>query len=161
MKTYYGVKSYAQIFNATHKVCNALGRGSNNQAPNLILETISAETQMGTFPDCTTKSGYGLCQFDPVGFYDVINRTRRSDKAKVKNKFGYDLNTVRLDQLNDDPVLSIILCRLKYKLRPEPIPNDIMSRAVYWKRFYNSSAGKGTVEHYLESAERNLYTKEL
>lgn len=154
---YYGLTSRSQIFNSVHKVCGVLGRGRNGAAPDMCLETIAAETQMGTYPDTTKNSGHGLTQFDQIGFIDVVQRTRAGDKQKIKDKFGYDLDTVLIEDLDTDPVLAIIFMRLKYKLRPEEIPADIVSRAIYWKRFYNSSEGKGTTDHYLESAERHLY----
>lgn len=160
MKLYYGLKTASQIFNYTHQVCNVLGTGCFGTAPDQILETIAAETQMGTFPDTTTESGHGLTQFDQIGFDDTVARAQPKDIALVEQKFGYKLKELNVKDLDEDPKLSIIMCRLKYKLRPEPIPKDVVSRAAYWKRFYNSSEGKGTVEHYLESVERHLHKRE-
>ncbi len=154
---YYGVLCYSQIFNTVHKVCRKLGMGKKNNAPAMVLETIAVETQMGTYPDTTENSGHGLTQFDKIGFDDTVARTRTRDKEIVKNVFGYDLDELTVRDLDENPELAIIMCRLKYKLIPEPFPTDIVSRAAYWKRFYNSTMGKGTIEHYLESAERHLY----
>lgn len=160
MKLHYGLKSPSDIFNITYRVCAALGWGANDTAAALIQETIAAETQMGTYPDNTSESGHGLTQFDEIGFRDVVERTRDKDKHIIRKKFGYQLSELTVKDLDNDPTLAIIFCRLKYKLRPEPIPSDIVSRASYWKRFYNSALGKGTIEHYLDSAERHLYPEE-
>lgn len=158
---YYGVLCNSQIFNTCHKVCRQLGMGKHKKAPELLLETIAAETQMGTYPDTTKNSGHGLTQFDQIGFDDVVTRTRNKDKEIVKRIFGYDLDEIAIRDLDENPELAIIMCRLKYKLRPEPIPEDVVSRAAYWKRFYNSSEGKGTIEHYLDAAERHLYPQHI
>lgn len=115
---YYGVVCYSQIFNTCHKVARHLGMGRHDNAPDMLLETIATETQMGTYPDSTENSGHGLTQFDQVGFDDVIRRTRQRDKDTVKAVFGYDLDTITIRDLDDNPELAIIMCRLKYKLRP-------------------------------------------
>ena len=43
----------------------------------------------------------------------------------------------------------MIFARLKYILIPETIPTTIEGRAKYWKKFYNSVDGKGTLDHYV------------
>lgn len=141
------------------EVCDVLGHGLNKMGPALLAETAAVETQLGNYKDPTPNgAGYGICQFDLIGFQDVIRRTRARDKAKVLDYFGYYLDGSKLEDLGDDPLLSLIFCRLKYRLIPDLIPTDIVSRASYWKRWYNSELGKGTVEHYLKAAETHLYS---
>ena len=128
----------------------------------MLLETACAETALGKYADPTPNgAGHGLCQFDQIGFDDVKARTRQKDKNLIYVGFGYDINNCQLSDLDNDPLLSFIFCRLKFKLRPEPIPKTVEGRARYWKQFYNTEAGKGTVEHYLESARIHLYSGEL
>lgn len=43
-----------------------------------------------------------------------------------------------------------LFTRLFYRLIPEAILETIEGRAKYWKKYYNTVLGKGTVEHYLE-----------
>ena len=33
---------------------------------------------------------------------------------------------------------------------PESIPTTLKARAAYWKKYYNTSAGAGTVDKYLK-----------
>ncbi|WP_373083233.1 hypothetical protein [Zhongshania sp.] len=42
------------------------------------------------------------------------------------------------------------MCRLHYYRRPEPIPVTIRGQAEYWKKFYNTVHGKGTVDKYIK-----------
>lgn len=42
----------------------------------------------------------------------------------------------------------------KVMRRPEPIPETVPEQAVYWKRFYNTRRGHGTVELYLDKWTR-------
>lgn len=44
----------------------------------------------------------------------------------------------------------IVACRLHYWRVPQPLPKTLEDQAVYWKVFYNTSKGAGTVEHFKE-----------
>jgi len=154
-KLYYGLTSKEHAFALAEQVCEALGGGINAEL--MLLETACAETQLGQFEDPTPNgAGRGLCQCDHIPFYDVISRTRGKHITAVKNAFNINLYRVKHEQLNDDPLLAFILCRLHYKLIPETFPEHQQGRAQYWKKHYNTVLGKGTVEHYLESVTRVL-----
>jgi hypothetical protein len=51
--------------------------------------------------------------------------------------------------------LQSAFCRLHYRRIPKYLPkaNDLMAQAKYWKTFYNTIKGKGTVEHFMEANE--------
>ena len=72
-------------------------------------------------------------------------------------KLFYVCTVMHVD-LIADPKLCFIFCRLHYLLRPEEIPLSLRGRAEYWKQFYNSMAGKGTVRHYMDNANAYLYS---
>ena len=61
-----------------------------------------------------------------------------------------DLSLIEWEHLRYNPYLSLIFTRLLYRFVKEPIPSTIEDRAKYWKKYYNTEAGKGTPEHYLE-----------
>lgn len=153
---YYGLESKAQAFELARQVCDVLGHGENNRAVEMLLETAAAETGLGTFPDRTENNGFGLCQNDRIGVEDIKKRAKERDRQRIIEHFGYDIRTVRPEELKEDPLLAFIFCRLHYKLIPNPIPSDLHNRATYWKWFYNTKAGKGTPEHYIKAAQRHL-----
>lgn len=63
-----------------------------------------------------------------------------------------DIDTVLwLMRLDDNDKIGVWFCRAHYRRRPEPIPSDIQSIAEYWKRWYNTYQGKGTVNEFLEN----------
>ncbi|DAB27330.1 MAG: hypothetical protein A2513_04360 [Sulfurimonas sp. RIFOXYD12_FULL_33_39] len=150
---YYGLISQNDIYKAVDRVVECLGGGA--AAKMLLLETSAAETDMGDAHDLTWNTGIGLMQFDKIGFDDVKIRTSQAKKQKVKECFGVDIDKVIHTDLRWSPLLSVIFARLKYLLVPNAIPNTIGGRAEYWKRWYNSSLGKGTPEHYLAMAQKN------
>ena len=155
MKYYYGVESRSQVETFIRRICTTLG--GKRYVEKQMLETTCVETRNGTYPDAHKETkGVGLCQHDDINIRDLkLNGEPRHFK-KIKEVFGYDIPNIELKDLAEDPLLSLICCRLSYKRIPAKIPATIVERAVYWKRYYNTEAGKGTVDHYLEAVESIL-----
>jgi hypothetical protein len=74
----------------------------------------------------------------PVNWPDVI-------------PFGAVLWALRL---NDNDRIGVLFARVHYFRVAEPVPGTVEEQAGYWKRWYNSAAGAGTVEQYLGNWER-------
>jgi len=147
---FYGLTSRTHLYDITDDVVNCLGGGEN--AKKLLLETAAAETGMGEAVDKSWWVGIGLMQFDKIGFDDVKQRTSELYKEKVLACFGVDIDRVEHTDLRWSPLLSVIFARLKYRLVPSAIPSTLDGRAAYWKKWYNSELGAGTVEHYISAA---------
>ena len=51
---------------------------------------------------------------------------------------------------------STVIARIYYLRFPEPLPdaNDIEAMAQYWKKYYNTYLGAGTVEDWVEGYKR-------
>ena len=49
--------------------------------------------------------------------------------------------------------LQAALCRLHYRRVPSGLPKagNLEAQAKYWKEFYNTKLGKGTIEHFIEA----------
>lgn len=135
------------------KIVSCLGGGNN--AEKLILETAKVETGLGTLKDRTRLAGMGLTQFDNKPFYDIKNRSKRF-KNKIKNELGIDISMVHWEHLRYNPFLSFLFTRLFYLTIREKIPNTLKERAKYWKKYYNTYLGKGTIEHYIESNQESI-----
>ena len=45
--------------------------------------------------------------------------------------------------------LAVMFCRLHYLRVNQPIPETICEQAAYWKQYYNTKYGAGTVDKYL------------
>jgi len=71
-------------------------------------------------------------------------------RNKIKADLGIDIQLVNWDDLRYNPTLCLLFTRIFYLLRKPKIPTTIEGRAAYWKKWYNTRLGKGTVEHYLE-----------
>lgn len=53
---------------------------------------------------------------------------------------------------------SAAMTRVHYRAlkAPLPKPGDIQAQAAYWKKYYNTAAGKGTVEEYLRNWNKHV-----
>lgn len=151
----YGLVALAQVKHFAQAVCEVLGKGEQNAAVWLLCETVAVETQFGTFKDSTPNgAGRGLAQIDKISFDDVQARAARADIDALKAAFDIDIKNIEWDDLNFSPLLALVFARLHYKLRPGAIPLTMKGRAEYWKKFYNSLRGKGTVDQYIVSAHK-------
>jgi len=149
----YGLISKKHLDDTILEVTRVLGDGANNTAHLLLSETAQTETSYGDYPDMNLFSGYGVMQFDDVGINDTIARTPQHIKDLIKKTWGIDLDYVNGFAMQWSPLLSVVMARLKYRLIPQEIPKSRNARAMYWKKWYNSELGKGTVEHYLEATK--------
>lgn len=57
-------------------------------------------------------------------------------------------------RLDDNDKIGALFARMHYFRVPAHIPYDITGQAEYWKRYYNTVAGAGTVEQYMHSWAR-------
>ena len=152
----YGVVNATQIKDTVNYICSILGNGANNNACKLLLETAGAETALGKTRDLTIGAGQGICQFDRIGFDDVVERIKLSDYIIIQERMGIDIKLVRWEDLRYNVLLSFLFARLKYKKIPEEVPTTMEKRAIYWKKYYNSTLGKGTLGHYLSANKKQL-----
>ena len=145
----YGVINLKRIDEDAQMICDCVGHGLYETAKEMIIETAIAETGLGQIEDKTVGAGMGLTQFDEMPFNDIKTRTMKL-RPQIQKYLKIDISLVNWDDLRFNPFLSLLFTRLHYWLKGDPIPATIEERAKYWKLHYNTKAGKGTVEHYLE-----------
>jgi hypothetical protein len=116
----------------------------------MIIETAITETGLGRIKDATEFAGMGICQFDKLPFNDIRDRSIPKWRDKILKELEVDIAIIEWDALRYDSFLSLLFCRLFYKLVPAKIPDTMEVRAAYWKQYYNTKFGKGTVEHYIK-----------
>ena len=150
---YYGLTRKGQAEEIIFDVVRVLGGGIN--AIDLIAETAMQETNLGSYRDMSNYgAGIGLCQCDPIAFDDTKARTKNSVKAKIMLELVVNIDGVSHIELAHSPMLAAIWCRLHYLLRPGAIPDTVLGRAEYWKHWYNSELGRGTVAEYVHNESK-------
>ena len=112
----------------------------------------------------TYRSGYhgGIWQVDDTGFFDtqdtVSHRKALNNKfLKIREVFNIDWPSVRWEDLRK-PLYSGLAARLKLSNVEDQIPlsSKIEEQGQYWKDYYNSEDGAGTVEKFVEDVEALL-----
>lgn len=152
---FYGLTRPAQAIEMARDVCDVLGHGKNEKAFNMLIETACQETMLGQYRDPSTHvTGVGVTQFDQIGFDDVKLHTSVQKIELISKEFGIDIRAAELRDLAHSPLLGFIFCRLKYMRITELIPDSLEGRAEYWKRYYNTAAGKGTAQEYINNYRR-------
>ena len=73
-----------------------------------------------------------------------------ANATKVKLSYFIDAKEEDWDFILETNIAAqIAMCRLHYRRIPKPLPSSPEGQANYWKKYYNSMAGRGTVEDFL------------
>ena len=90
---------------------------------------------------------------DYIGYREtVIQQRLRRYWDRIKEKLGIDWTKTQWQDL-EKPLYSGLAARLFLVRIPAPIPSDLPSQAQYWKTHYNTAAGKGTVQKFIDDVK--------
>lgn len=140
----------------------ALGLYSDN-AINLLLGTCAQESGMGHFivqQQIAFKGGIGIYQMQRLTYDDIWNRKIASNiamKAKLKLLLGYE-GKPPAERMATDTALATVMTRLFYSAIPVQLPdaNDIRGLAEYWKKYYNTAFGKGSIDEFINNFQKYI-----
>lgn len=115
-------------------------------AVHLLLGTAAQESLFGTYMRQVRGPAMGAFQIEPATF----------DWLKGKYKKTYPiLSNVDVGDLEWDLALAIIFARLRYRAVPSALPIDeVYALAAYWKQYYNTPLGAGTIEEFVNNYKR-------
>ena len=126
----------------------------SEDARSLIYRTGKAESGYKTLQQYGGGPALGFFQMEPNTALDIWNnyvmyRPKYRDRLYA---LGFDDGTLEFCLLSNIG-LQAAFCRLHYRRVPSALPKsgDLKSQAEYWKKYYNSSLGKGTVKHFMEA----------
>lgn len=131
-------------------------------AENLILGTAAQESALGTYVrQLGGGPALGIYQMEPTTYYDLwTNYIRRKPKlyymlSKVCSKCGKK-DIPDASELMYNLAFATAMTRIHYLRIPELLPqhNSTKDLALYWKRYYNTPKGKGTVEEFIDNYKR-------
>ena len=125
-----------------------------NDAVELLLGTAARETRLGKFPDKPGSGGVGVFQINPKTEEHLWNsylRKRPALARELKRRTG--VAGPNPGALTGNFPYAASMARLAYTRARDPIPSakDPAALANYWKEHYNTSAGEGTPEGFLET----------
>ena len=145
------------MINYISRICNFVieqidGEVETNKH-NLLLATAITESNL-KYRKQINGPALSYFQIEECVALDIIKYAKRKrlfskilkishiNKITEKN-IAYHLET------ND--IFSCAIARLIYKRVPKPVPDTLVDCAEYWKKYYNTAKGKGTVEKYVKS----------
>ena len=126
---------------------------------NLILGTAAVEYDFGAHLKQIKGPAVSPYGIEEATYNDIVHRyldTREPLKQAVLSNCGYGREFPAFKNIRNDYWAATIVARLKYYMMPESLPNsyDIEALAKYWKKYYNTEGGKGTVEKFIEKYEK-------
>ena len=123
-------------------------------ARSLIYRTGKAESGYKTLLQYGSGPALGFFQMEPdtaIDIWDnyVMYRPKYRDKLYA---LGFDEGALEFCLLSNIG-LQAAFCRLHYRRVPSALPksDDLKEQAKYWKIYYNSHLGKGTIKHFMEA----------
>jgi hypothetical protein len=131
-------------------------------AEELLMGTAAQESQLFTYvrqSQITDASigGFGPFQMEPSTYIDLWNRliSGKSFETIIMTACNYSQKP-SLSRCMTDFMLAVMMCRIKYYDVTEPLPDasDIPGLAAYWKQYYNTPQGAGTVQEFIDNYKK-------
>lgn len=120
----------------------------SESAVNLLLGTAAQESKFGTFLHQLGRGpAHGAFQVEEATFNDL--------KKRFSKKFSF-LSNITFEELRWNLKHAILVARIKYYSVPKSLPEakDVLALAKYWKKYYNTDLGDGTVEQFVENYDK-------
>jgi len=100
-------------------------------------------------PDTAMDNCQNWLKFRPAEIDRCVYATLIPRRYWIKpNKQNWDY------LLETNIAAGIIHARIKYWRSPEPLPDTISGYAAYWKKFYNTELGAGTVQKFIDQVSK-------
>jgi|APSaa5957512535_1039671.scaffolds.fasta_scaffold325278_1 hypothetical protein len=129
----------------------------SDAAVELLVMTAAQESHMGHWLKQMQGPALGLYQMEPATHDDIWKNylSRKKSLILILKDFMLPSSTPET-QLLGNFAYATAMARLHYWRVSEPLPkaSDPEGLAGYWKKHYNTSSGKGTVEECLRAYER-------
>lgn len=134
----------------------SIGLYSQN-AVELIMGTFAQESNFKYVRQIGGGPALGYGQMEPATFNDiVINFLRHKPGLTGKILKACGIVSLEPEMLIKNKALMICMTRVHYLRKSEPLPSykDVWAMGEYWKQYYNTPAGKGTVKEFVENYTR-------
>lgn len=95
----------------------------------------------------------GLWQMEPATHEDIWENflnTRRRLSLKILGPYS----APDASRMVWDMAYACMMCRVHYARFPGAIPATVDGQALYWKKWYNTHMGAGTIDQYLVNWHR-------
>jgi hypothetical protein len=124
----------------------------SDSAVELLMLTAAVESKLGTYIKQVKGPALGVFQMEPATYEDIWANFL-SYKPGVERRLYIEQGG---EQLEYDIRHAILMARIHYLRVKSPLPaaDDVDALAAYWKTYYNTHLGKGTVAKAKAAYER-------
>jgi len=127
-------------------------------ASNLLLGTAVQESRLKFLRQLGNGPAIGVYQMEPATFRDIHRNyfTHRYDLFEKVDQFRGDMGADFALQFNFE--YATAMARIHYFRFKEPLPDPecVGLLARYWKKYYNTSEGKGTEVEFIKNYEKYI-----
>lgn len=129
-------------------------------AEELLLGTALQESRLQYLHQLGGGPARGVFQMEPATHKDLWENYLKF-KPELAEKVN-DLalfNAPKINQLDGNMYYAAAMTRVHYRRVKKPLPKagDLKAQADYWKRYYNTYLGAGTVEEYIENYQEGTF----
>jgi len=125
----------------------------SEDAVNLLMGTAAQESHLGEYIKQIKGPALGIFQMEPNTFEDICKNYLKY-KVELFDDILDCACIVESDALVWNLKLSICFTRIHYLRVKEAMPNSIDGYAAYWKKYYNTYLGAGTIEEFVVNYKR-------
>lgn len=127
---------------------------SGQASEELVLGTTLVESQLTFLKQHGNGPALGVGQLEPDTIHDIVeNYIRYRTGLQQVLDLIQPVWPITPAAVKGNLYLTVFFIRLHYRRAPQPLPQagDIEAMGNYWKKFYNTHLGKGTVNKYVEA----------
>lgn len=124
----------------------------------LLMGTAAQETNFHHLKQ-TSGPALGLYQCEPATHRSIWKdylwyRDSLTNQVRQFASQKYTGKTIDDSELIGNLYYATVICRIHYYRIPEKIPEDVQGLAEYWKKYYNTDQGKGTIDQFIDNYVR-------
>lgn len=135
--------NYETFKRAVYETLVDIGLPQIAHAQELIIMIAAHESLFGKYSKQVNGPALGWIQMEPATHEHIWDNCTKiqlyADKAGLKKD---------LDALLTDPRYNAFMARMRMKMDPMPLPQTVADMAAWCKKYWNTEAGKATVEDY-------------
>jgi len=134
----------------------------DKNAAGFMFKTAKVESDFGIDKNTFKVSSSNIMQIEKTGAYKEVMRRLdpnadvganiRRYNEQLKKELGLDLTKMSYEDL-EQPIVAAAFARAYLYTVPKPIPTDIKEQGEYWKKYYNTSSGKGTSRRFVREGK--------
>ena len=144
------IESIQDIINDVLTRLEDVGIPNTEEARYLVFETGMAESGYRHLEQIGGGPGISFFQLEIGTVVDIWENFVLYRKPLIEALYKLGLVEEELTfSVLTNIALATAFCRIYYRRKPGAIPGTMPGRAAYWKKYYNTAGGKGTVDHYI------------